>query len=101
MRVGYLIEPGLVVETDRIDDESFSLPLSDRVSHPTGIRILGMSPSIGPDLADIVAKFMDDEHTAGNHKNFHGKIEKINPRHAGRIALQSCVVCLARVTTRV
>ena len=49
----------------------------------------------------IVAEFVNDEHAAGNHKNFHGKIEKINARNAGRIALQCCVVGFARVTARV
>src|SRR5579864_1664538 len=101
MRMPDLVEPGLVVETNRIDDQSVSLPLSNRVAHPAGIQILGMPPPIGPDLADEVAELVDDKHAAGYHENFHGKIEKINSRHAGRVALQGSVVRLARVAARV
>src|SRR5580704_1685276 len=101
MRMAHLIEPGLVVETDGVDNEGVSLPFSDRIAHPAWVQVFRMRPGIRPDLADIVTKFVDDEHAPGYRENFHGKIEKINSRHAGRVALQSGVVGFARVTARV
>ena len=51
------IQPGLVVETGGIDDESVSLPFANGVAHPGWVRIFRMLPSIGENLAHVVFVF--------------------------------------------
>src|SRR5215470_15836978 len=50
MRMAIKIKPELVVVADGIDDESISLPVTNRVSVPRGVRILRMRPPIHEDL---------------------------------------------------
>src|SRR5438093_10269976 len=38
-----LVEPGPVIKTQRVHDESISFPMSNRITEPTRIRILGKS----------------------------------------------------------
>src|ERR1700730_8715540 len=46
MPMAHVVEPCLIVETHRIDHQSVSLPMADRVSHPTGIRVFWMATPI-------------------------------------------------------
>src|SRR5579864_9391992 len=47
------VDPGLVVEADRVDHQRISFPPADRVSHPSRIDILGMLAAlVGIDLAN-------------------------------------------------
>src|ERR1700730_8198242 len=47
--MAHVVEPRLIVEAHCIDHQSVSLPMADRVSHPTGIRILWMATPIQVD----------------------------------------------------
>ncbi len=49
MRVPFDIEPASVIETRRIDHQRIFVPMSNRESHPSGIRILGKRTAIGED----------------------------------------------------
>src|SRR5262249_15194301 len=43
------LQLGLIVETDGIDDERFSFPMSDRVTKPAWVRIDGVRTAVGRD----------------------------------------------------
>src|SRR5437879_12854044 len=66
MRMTFLINPGSVIETDRVDDQGISFPFTDRVAHISGIQILGMSPPVGVDLAHDVVALEEHDHPARN-----------------------------------
>jgi hypothetical protein len=51
-----LINPGLVVKSDGVNDQGIPFPLADGVSHPGRRGILGVSSSVGEDLAHKVTE---------------------------------------------
>src|SRR5262245_11176092 len=54
MHVTPTIQPTMFVDSGRIDDESISLPLSNRVTHPGFAKTFRMVPPIRPDLSNFV-----------------------------------------------
>src|SRR5437660_4807072 len=56
------IDPGLVVETDGVDDERVSLVSPNGVPHPSKIWILRVLAPIGEDLAHIVIELEQLNH---------------------------------------
>ena len=62
MRMAVEIKPEFVVITDRVYDDSISLPMANRVSVPGGIRIFRMRSPIHEDLPVAVnVSFKHDE----------------------------------------
>ena len=53
MRMPSEIQPRLVVEAGTLYHQRVSVPMSDRVALPCGIRILGKLAAIGQDLAKL------------------------------------------------
>src|ERR1700674_273335 len=70
MRMAADIQPGLVVETSGIDDESVSLPFANGVAHPGWVGIFRMLPSIGKNLAHVVFVFEVHDRAARNLEEF-------------------------------
>jgi len=56
LRMTYPIKPSSVIDADCVHDENISLPASYRVTHPQGMQVLGMLPSIRVNLAHIIPK---------------------------------------------
>ena len=54
VRVARIIEPGLLVIADRIDDQRIALPSADGVSEPGGLRIARQRATVGGDLPERV-----------------------------------------------
>src|SRR5262245_53743025 len=54
MHVTSTIQPTMLVDSGRIDDESISLPLSNGVTHPGFAKTFRMIAPIGPNLANLV-----------------------------------------------
>src|SRR6202158_4842605 len=88
----YLIEQGFVVKTDRIGDQCISLPPANRVPHPEGAQILVMWAPIRVDSAHKVIELEEHDHLARNLSDLHWKVEKINPWHTGRKAVENWIL---------
>src|SRR5258706_14715281 len=88
-----VIEPGFIVESDGVNDERISLPLSDRIAHPCGRQILGMLPAVREDLADEVMVLKQHDHLARALQDFHWLASyQINAWHAGRKTVDDRVI---------
>src|SRR6267154_3960851 len=85
------IEPALVIQSDRVDDKSISLPLANGIAHPGGFRVLGMTPPVGPDLAPDALVFEEHENAVGSLHNLKWLGPVKNSRDTGRIAAQDRV----------
>src|ERR1700704_360313 len=84
MRKAHGIEPGLVVETNRVHDECISLVSSDGVPHVCGVEVLGMSPAIHKDLPRDGLVFEDHDDTVAGVNDFPGKRLQHDSWNAGR-----------------
>src|SRR4030095_11078330 len=69
VRIAVEIQPGYIVEADRIDDKCVSLPSSDRISHPGWIRIVRKFSSVGPDRAPMPIVFEEHDDPAWHLNN--------------------------------
>src|SRR5262249_2575379 len=79
------VEPGAVVETGDVDNQSVPLPAADRLSHP-GIH--GRGPRIFPeDIPGGAIPLAGDKELPVARKNPYGLADVRNPRDAGEIAL--------------
>jgi hypothetical protein len=87
-----LIEPGFVRQAHCINDECISLPLSNRISHPCWIDILGMLSSVGIDMEHEVVILEKDDHLVRELYDLHGKRNQKNPRHTGRQTIRDRVL---------
>src|SRR5262249_34958563 len=54
------LQLSLIVETNGVDNQRFSFPMSDRVAKPAWIRIDGMRATVGRDDAERSGIFMED-----------------------------------------
>src|SRR5207237_9570814 len=54
VRIAPVVEPRLVVEADRVDDERVTLPSADRVAPPRRIALIRMLPSVHAELPERV-----------------------------------------------
>jgi hypothetical protein len=86
MRKPSAVNPCFFVETDGVDDESFSLVPAYGVPHPGKLRIFGMLAPIGEDLTYMVIELelFNDAPRSLNHLKRKGL--NINPWHTGRKA---------------
>src|SRR6266542_4546486 len=69
MRMAGGVEPRLVVEAHRVDDQRISLPMADRVSHPIRIRIRGMAAPIQKDLTMAGSVVLEEHDEEGGSVN--------------------------------
>src|SRR5580692_12636055 len=71
-----VVEPGLVVESRRFHDERVAIPLARGIAVPSRIRILGLRPAVGEDLA-VVGEFLVKEHgLSGALNQLEGRIRQ-------------------------
>src|SRR6266478_9229792 len=78
------IQPGFVVETGGIDNESVSLPSANGIAHPARVRIFRMVPSIGENLAHEVTVLEEHDRAARDLKDFNRVGVGIDIRHPRR-----------------
>jgi hypothetical protein len=52
------VQPGLIVESRRIDDQRIAVPSADRVAAPRGLRINGKRAAVRVDLPVRVVHFI-------------------------------------------
>src|SRR6266478_6656323 len=99
-RIPIGIDPLLVVEPNRFDNECVSFPLANRVPQPTGVGIFGKWPPVRPDGAPNVLLLEEHEHPARNLYDLKwvGVIEKLG--RAVRIAAQGRSILLTRDSLR-
>src|ERR1700722_2225497 len=61
-RQTFLVEPGLAVEPNGVDDERIAFPVTNGFTEPTGIRICRMGTSVSEDLPPHMrSSFIHDE----------------------------------------
>src|SRR5690349_18417714 len=52
----------LIIKSGYVDNERIAFPLANRISHPGGIEIRGMRPSVGGNHAEEVLGFVKYQH---------------------------------------
>src|ERR1700687_3533866 len=83
------IEPGLVVQTDRIHDQCcISIPMAHRSSHPKQIRIFWDRAAVGINTAHGVIVLVKHERIFGCVHELKWIGVEIDPWYAGRIAFR-------------
>src|SRR4051812_46731048 len=83
MRQALAVEPGFIIEADRINDKRVAVPFCNGIAHPQRFEILRMASAVKKELAitmDVPFVKNDDERECLNE--FLGK--RRNPRDAGR-----------------
>src|SRR5690606_3151320 len=56
-----LVEPGLAVEADDVDDQCVAFPRSARVSHPEVVEVVRMLRAVRVDRSHRMAELLDDD----------------------------------------
>src|SRR3984885_4450662 len=84
--VSSAIQPGLVVETDRIYNQRVALPMTDRVPQPRGSESCIVLSPVGENLADEVVELEQHDHPAWHLHDLHRKWLQIQTGHSGRKA---------------
>src|SRR2546426_5118500 len=84
MRMAVVIEPGRLVDTDRIHDQSIFVPFTDRVSVPGRLAVLGERPAVGKYLAIGMVGLEQYGDEPGNLNDFTGSEMPVEVRHAVR-----------------
>src|ERR1700680_1958367 len=82
------VQPSLVVETDRVDDQRIAIPVADRISHPGWTKILRVLPAIGVDLSNEMVVLEQHQNSSARLNDLEWKGNEQNPRNAGRITAQ-------------
>src|SRR5262252_4105595 len=65
MRMPVVIEPSPVIESGTLDHERVAVPVSDGVSHPTGVGILLQGTAVHKDLAIGEIRVEDEDERRG------------------------------------
>src|SRR5262249_21131501 len=95
LRVAVKVEPGSVIETGAIDDQSVAFPPADRVAKPCGVRILRQSSAIGVNRTREIVGLtaINDRHTPGclDQTRIDGS-EEVERGQDGRKAMRRRVV---------
>src|SRR5690349_15930168 len=60
-----IVEPALVVEAERVDDEDVALPFAKRIAHPGGRTLGRVIAPVGEDLAEVGEALEQDHHQPG------------------------------------
>ena len=66
VRHGDAIEPRLVVEVRRLDDERLAFPMADRVAHLRRRQVRPMLAAVRVDLPHEMVVLEDHQHAAGS-----------------------------------
>src|ERR1700675_2496642 len=88
------IEPALIIQSDRVNDKSISIPFADGIAHPGGFQLFGMTPAIGPDLAPDALVLEEHEHAVGGLYDLKWLGPDENSRNTGRSAVQNRIVTI-------
>ena len=81
VRIARGAKPGLVIEARGFNDQRIvAFPMTDRVSVPRGIRILGKRSPVGPDRAPLVFALEKLQYPAGSLNKLKGERKKQDPR---------------------
>src|SRR5262245_43775008 len=85
VRNALAVEPGLVIESYRVNDKNVAVPMGDRVTHPEGLEILRMTTAVKKQLAITmnVALVENDDKRWSLHKFLR---KRRNTRNARRKA---------------
>src|SRR5262249_57787221 len=51
VRNALAIEPGLVIESNRVDDKNVAVPMGDRITHPERLKILRRTRAVKEQFA--------------------------------------------------
>src|SRR6266699_994210 len=86
------IEPALVIQSDRVNDKSISIPLADGIAHPRWFQLFGMAPAIGPDLAPDALVLKEHERAVRGLHDLKRLGPDQNSRDTGRIAVQNRII---------
>src|ERR1041385_8011562 len=70
MRVSRRIEPALIVQAPRVDDQRVALPFAYGISKPCGIHFLRMATPIGENLPEARALFKQNQRDPGGVHDF-------------------------------
>src|SRR4029077_1010891 len=93
MRISRRAKPGLVIKAGRFDDQRVvSFPMSDGVTVPRRIGILGKRAAVDPDRTPLVFALEELNDPRRTLDKFERRGKKHNARKAGRIALQYRVI---------
>src|SRR5262245_49763653 len=84
------VDPGLSVETDRVDDQGIPFILSGGVPHPRWLQVLGMAASVRGNHVKYVVRFPQYSKALRSLDDLHGISclpgARVTPRQAsGRI----------------
>ena len=96
MRMTEWIEPCPLVKPCGLHDQSVAFPLSNRVSVPRGLQILGKITAVNPDRPPVVIPLHELENSAANLDELHGLriLQGHRTRKSLRIANQNRVIIL-------
>ncbi len=81
-----VVQPGHVVEPDRLDDERVAFPLAHRVAEPGRLGIGRQRTAVGEDLAIVVVGFEQHHGDRGRLDDLRRRAQRVEIRHAVRNA---------------
>src|SRR5437867_5128142 len=84
MRMAIVIDPGRLVDTHRIHDQSIFVPFTDRVSVPGRLAVLGERPAVGKYLAIGMVRLEQYGDESGNLNDLTGSEVTVEVRHTVR-----------------
>src|SRR5262249_30280719 len=84
MRMAVVIEPGRLVNTDRIHDQRIFVPFTDRISVPRGLAVLGERPAVGKYLAVGMVRLEQYGDEPGSLNDLTGSEVTVEVRHTVR-----------------
>ena len=71
VRNSLAVQPGLVIETDRVHNKSVAVPLCNRVSHPQRIKIFGVPATVQKELPIAMhISFIENDDERGRLNKF-------------------------------
>src|SRR5690606_278732 len=56
-----VVEPALVIEPERLDDEGVAVPAADRVAEPRRLTLFGEVAAVGEDLTEV-GEVLEENH---------------------------------------
>src|ERR1700691_4157974 len=86
MRAAHAVEPGLVIQSNRVHYERVAFPFSDGVAQEGGVGPLGKRPSVHINLAPAMIFFVENENLVRGLNNLDRPFGKVSARHSNRIA---------------
>ncbi len=79
-----MVQPAAFFETDAVDNESVPVPLSEGVTVPSRLGVLGKGSPVSPDRAPLVSSLKEHEDPAGDLNEFQwSAVEKDSRRSEG------------------